>query len=558
VVRNSKRIVVGGAGPGGLASAMLLARAGFQVTVLERLERVGGRTSTLHADVEGLGRFNFDMGPTFFLYPRIVREIFHACGRDFDREVPMTRLDPQYRLIFDGEASVDCTADLDRMKRELAKLNPDDAAGLERYLADNRAKLDAFRPILESPFLSLRDTVGLPLLKLLRHVRPWASVERDLRRYFSDERTRLAFSFQSKYLGMSPFNCPSLFTILAFLEYENGVWHPEGGCGAVSRAMARAAVDMGVDLRLNEPVRSLDFDGRRVTAALTDAGRYDADALIINADFAHAMTNLVPDRLRRRWSDAKLARKKYSCSTFMLYLGVEGTFDNVPHHTIYLSGDYRANLADIETRHRLSDDPSFYVQNASVTDPTLAPEGHSTIYGLIPVSHQHDNIDWASEAPRCRDLFLDRMAKVGLPDLRSRIRYEKLYTPDDWQSGMNIHRGATFNLAHSLDQMLHLRPRNRFEDLEGVYLVGGGTHPGSGLPVIYESSRITSRLVMRDFGLDEAWVPGAEIDRKSTAPRSNAPVPASTEPAPSPAAAASPRPWVDAADADAPLVESGR
>lgn len=529
MVRNTKRIVIVGAGPGGLASAMLLARAGFRVTLLERLDRVGGRTSTLRAPVEGLGEFRFDMGPTFFLYPRVIREIFDACGRDFGKEVPMTRLDPQYRLMFDGDVSVDCTADLPRMKQELAKLNPDDAAGLERYLADNRAKLEAFRPILESPFLSLRDTMSLPLMKLLKHVRPWASVERDLRRYFSDERTRLAFSFQSKYLGMSPFNCPSLFTILAFLEYENGVWHPDGGCGAVSRAMASAASDMGVDIRLGEPVESLEFDGRRIRAAVTAEGRYEADAMVINADFAHAMTRLVPDRLRRRWSDAKLAQKKYSCSTFMLYLGVEGTFDEVPHHTIYLSGDYRGNLADIETHHRLSEDPSFYVQNASATDPTLAPAGHSTIYGLIPVSHQHPDIDWSVEAARYREVFLERMTRVGLPDLSNRIRFEKMVTPADWEHGMNIYRGATFNLAHSLDQMLHLRPRNRFEDLEGVYLVGGGTHPGSGLPVIYESSRITSRLVMRDFGLDEAWVPGSASDRRS--PASGQPrVGASSEP----------------------------
>jgi phytoene desaturase len=518
----SKRIIIIGAGPGGLASAMLLGRAGFKVTVLERLDRVGGRTSTLTAPAPGDGEFRFDMGPTFFLYPRVIGEIFDACGYDFETEVPMKRLDPQYRLVFEGVGNqdtvkLDCTADVDRMKEQVAQIDPHDAANFERFLSENRQKLEAFRPILESPFLSLGDTMRLPLLKLLPLVRPLRSVDRDLRSYFRDPRTRLAFSFQSKYLGMSPFNCPSLFTILSFLEYEHGVFHPIGGCGAISTKMAELAEQLGVDVRLAEEVKRIDFDGRRARSVVTDQGEYKCDALVINADFAHAMSQLVPDHLRSRWTDRKLAKKRYSCSTFMMYLGIEGRYDDLPHHTIHLTHDYKQNLADIEDRHQLSESPSFYVQNASVTDPTLAPEGHSTLYCLIPCTHMHPNVDWQQHQQRYRDLFIQQMAKIGYTDVEDRIRYERIITPADWQDEMAIYRGATFNLAHSLTQMLHLRPRNRFEDLEGVYLTGGGTHPGSGLPVIYESARITSRIMMRDFAMDDTWVPGAEDDRNSSA-----------------------------------------
>ena len=316
----------------------------------------------------------------------------------------------------------------------------------------------------------------------------------------------IAFAFQSKYLGMSPFQCPSLFSILSFLEYEHGVWHPFGGCSRVSERMAEILREMGVTIRLGEPVTSVEMNGRQVTALNTAHGQYAADAFVVNADFADWMTKTIPQASRHRWSDEKIAAKKYSCSTFMLYLGIEGTYQDVPHHNIHISRDYEKNLREIEQEHVLSDDPSFYVQNAGVTDDSLAPEGHSSLYVLVPVTHQHENVDWARQADRFRDLTLDKLAAIGMTDIRERIRVEHRITPDDWQHQYAIYRGATFNLAHNLGQMLHNRPRNRFEELDGVYLVGGGTHPGSGLPVIYESSRISSRLLLQDLGISPEFI----------------------------------------------------
>ncbi|MFQ3651383.1 MAG: phytoene desaturase family protein, partial [Gemmataceae bacterium] len=493
---DKRRVVIVGAGPGGLACAMLLAKAGVPTTVLERQNTVGGRTSNF-----GGQGFTFDLGPTFFLYPRVLAEIFRAVGRDLFREVPMTRLDPQYHLKFGSGGDLRCTPDLDAMTQQIAQLDAEDAKQFGRFLNENREKLARFRPALERPFLSLRDVLSWDMIKLMPLLRPWLSLDDELSRYFRDPRVRLALSFQSKYLGMSPFQCPSLFSILSFLEYEHGVWHPTGGCGAVSRKMAEVAQELGAEIRLNEDVTQILFEGRRAVGVQTTRGEYRADALVINADFARAMTRLIPNHLRKRWNDQRIAKKRFSCSTFMLYLGVEGINHDVAHHTIYMSQDYEQNLKDIETEHRLSEDPSFYVQNASVTDSTLAPPGHSTLYVLLPVSHQHPNIDWTQETPRYRTLALRQLEKIGLRDLESRIRWERVVTPADWDAGYQIHLGATFNLAHNLGQMLHLRPRNRFEEFEGIYLTGGGTHPGSGLPVIYESARITSRLILQDWQL---------------------------------------------------------
>ncbi len=490
------QITIIGAGPGGLASAMLLANSGARVRLIERMPRVGGRCSALESD-----GFRFDLGPTFFLYPRVLQEIFAAVGRDLMEEVPMTRLDPQYRISFGAGGKIDATADMPRMKAEIDSLAPGNGDAFERFMNVNRTKLEKFRPILESPFGNMLGLVRPSTLQALPWLNPWHSVGSELNQYFTDPRLVIAFSFQAKYLGMSPFQCPSLFTILAFLEYEHGVWHPTGGCSAVSERMASIAEEMGVEFHLGESVEQIHFEGRKAVGLETNRGKYDTDALVINADFARAMQSLVPDRLRRRWTDKKLAKKKYSCSTFMMYLGIEGRFDDLPHHTIHISSDYEKNLAEIETLHTLPEDPSFYIHNACVTDPTLAPEGMSTLYVLVPVTHQTGNIDWDAERAGFRKRVLDKLAQVGVTDIEARIRYEKIVTPNDWEHEHQIYRGATFNLAHNLGQMLHMRPRNRFEDLDGVYLVGGGTHPGSGLPVIYESARITTRLMAEDLGV---------------------------------------------------------
>jgi phytoene desaturase len=491
---SQQRVIIIGAGPGGLASAMLLAKAGLDVTVIEKEPRVGGRTSAIESD-----GYRFDLGPTFFLYPQILEEIFSAVGHDLHREIPMKRLDPQYRLIFGAGGELMCSADTERMVAEIAKLAPADAPQFRRFMTYNRAKLEKLAPCLQTPFLGWQSLLQKRLLAVLPYLKPWKSLHAELAGYFRDPRLQLAFTFQSKYLGMSPFQCPSLFSILSFLEYEHGIWHPIGGCSELTRGMARIATELGTTIRLNEPVQEILFEGRRAVGVRTAAGELRADAVVVNADFGHAMTTLVPDRLRRRWTDAALTRKRFSCSTFMLYLGVEGRCDELMHHNIYMTRDYRQNLDDIENGHVLTEDPSFYVENPGRTDETMAPPGHSALYVLVPVSHQHANIDWTKARDHYRQVALGQLPKIGLKNIERRIRFERIVTPLEWERKIGIYRGATFNLAHNLGQMLHLRPQNRFEEFNRIYLVGGGTHPGSGLPVIFESARISSRLLLEDL-----------------------------------------------------------
>ncbi|MBR61122.1 MAG: phytoene desaturase [Dehalococcoidia bacterium] len=492
----NKHIYIIGAGPGGLATGILLSKSGVDITILERSNTVGGRTSSISEN-----GFKFDLGPTFFLYPQALEKIFQSVGLNLMDEIEMERLDPQYRIIFKSGGHIDATNDIKLMSDQIKNFAPEDANGFSKFMDENREKLVKMEPCLTNPFLNIFSLISPRLLKLLPMVKPNQSLDTYLKRFFKDPRIRLAFSFQSKYLGMSPFVCPSLFSILSFIEYEYGIYHPTGGCNEITKVMARIAKENGVEIKLNEPVEEILFDKNKATGVRTNKGNYRADAIVMNADFARAAKTLIPNRKRKRWTDQKISNKNFSCSTFMLYLGIEGLYD-VPHHNIYISEDYQSNLEDIERRHVLSKLPSFYVQNACVTDPSLAPKGNSTLYVLVPVSHEHENIDWTANTSSYRNLIIQELEKVGFTNLKNRIIYEKIITPANWSNQYNIHLGATFNLSHNLKQMLYLRPRNRFEDCEGIYLVGGGTHPGSGLPVIFESAGITSKLIAEDIILN--------------------------------------------------------
>ena len=497
---DSQDVLIVGAGPGGLASALLLAHSGVKVTMLEKSSSVGGRTKIVEMD-----GFKFDRGPTFFHYPEVIEEIFQAIGRDAHKELGLMPLDPSYRLTFGAGGSIDATSNLEEMTERIRELSGDkNAKGFEKYVLENRKKLDFSRVCLQTPWRGPSDLLSKRAMKVATILKPWASVASDLSRLFDDERVRLAMSFQTKYLGMSPFHAPSLFTILAFLEYEHGIFHAKGGLGSITNRMSEIAIELGVDIKLETEVEELIFDNKTVVGVKTNNGEYRAKKVVLNADFAHAMTTLVPNNKRKRWSDKKLESKGYSCSTFMLYLGIDKQYDQ-PHHQIYASQKYEENLKDI-TNHKITwEDPSLYVQNACVTDSTLAPPGQSTLYVLVPVPNTDDSIIWDDIKDEYSEVILDMMEnKLGFENVRDSIVSQTIVTPDDWDSS-DIYRGAVFNLAHSLDQMLWRRPQNRFEEFNNLFLVGGGTHPGSGLPTIFESGRITSKLILSDLGIEPDW-----------------------------------------------------
>jgi phytoene desaturase len=497
VPSRTKTIAIVGAGPGGLTAAMILARRGYRVRVFEKDPIVGGRNQALRA-----GPFTFDTGPTFLMVPQVLEEVFELAGTTTAAHLDLKRIDPLYRLRFGDGAEFQPAVDHDETVRRIDALFPGEGAGYRKYLEHERRKIDAVFPCLRMPYdkpwhyLRPRLLKALPLLDIDK------SVYDCVARYFTAEQLRISFTFQAKYLGMSPWECPGIFSILSGFEHLHGIYHPMGGLFRISEVMADVCRGHGGEISLGQPVRRvLVSNGRATGVELEDGQRVEADAVVLGADFAYAMTQLVDARDRKQYTDADLRARDYSCSTFMLYLGVKGTWD-APHHNIFFSEDYKGFIEDI--RHgRLSPDPAFYVQNASVTDPSLAPEGHSALYVLAPVPNNASGIPWdADRVAAMRDRVIGLLeSRAGIQGVRNRIVEERVITPRDWEQRSHVYNGAVFNLAHTIGQLLYLRPHNKLTEFDRCYLVGGGTHPGSGLPTIYESGRIAADLIDRDIHL---------------------------------------------------------
>ncbi len=492
----NKKIIIIGAGPGGLTAGMILAKRGFDVTIFEKEKIVGGRNASIEID-----GYTFDTGPTFLMMKHILDEMFYEAGKNSLDYLKFVRLKPMYRLKFFNK-EVLMYDDHKETEEVIKKEFPGEEKNFYRYLYNEEKRLKYLLPCLTKPYSSLKDMFSKTLIRALPHLEIGRSVYQVLSYYFNDEILKLCFTFQSKYLGMSAWECPGAFAMVAYVEHKWGIYHVIGGLNKISSAMAKVFVENGGKLVLNKPVEKIVNRSRKIVGVkLKDGSFVEADDFIINADFSYAVTNLIDPNYVKKYSAKKLSKKKYSCSTFMIYLGVKKKY-NIPHHNIFFAKEYKENVDDIFKNFRLPKSISFYIQNASLTDPTVAPKGKSTIYILVPVSNLKAEIDWEKEKENFKDIVLNEVIKrTELKDLKENIEIEKIITPLNWQNDFNVYYGATFNLAHNLSQMLYFRPRNKFECFENCYLVGGGTHPGSGLPTIFESARITANLISEKYGL---------------------------------------------------------
>ncbi len=493
-LKSGKRVIIIGAGPGGLSAGMLLASKGYSVDIFEKEDRVGGRNSYFK-----LGDYVFDIGPTFLMMKDVLENIFEKSGKRLEDFVETVKLDPMYRLKFADGRELYPSPDREKMKQTMENFSPGSFSGYLKYLERESVKYDRLIPCLSIPYGKISDFFSKNLLRALPYLDAHLSLYGVLTRYFDDPDIRIAFTFQAKYIGMSPWTAPGLFSIISYIEHGGGIYHVTGGLNRLSHGMAEACKESGGNIHLNSPVKELIVENKTAKGVMLENGKIkNADYVIINADFAHAMTNIVDKKSRRKWSDEKLAGMDYSCSTFMLYLGVNKEFKDIPHHSIIFADDYKKNIDEITELKTLSEDFSFYVQNASVSDTTLAPEGKSTIYVLVPVPNKKGAVDWSREKQNLRNKIINALeTRGGYTDLSKNIEEEKIVTPDDWVNEHSVYLGATFNLAHSIKQMLYFRPHNEFEEFKNCYLVGGGTHPGSGLPTIYESGKISAELIMK-------------------------------------------------------------
>ena len=477
-----KKIAIIGAGPGGLSAGMVLVTKGYEVHVFEKDDRVGGRNQRM--DVSG---YQFDLGPTFLMYLEILEDVFNEAGENLRDHLELIQLDELYKLRFN-----DVTFNMNKDKEKNYLMYEEYQKGLGdayvKWYQAQEKKLKLAAPILKKPFPNYTHFFRKDVLRMAPYVHPLQSVYKNLSKFSKNEAFIHSLSFQAKYLGMASYKAPSLFTILPFLEHDLGLYHIKGGLNQISEQMAKIIQAKGGHLHLNTPVEEILVKDKKAYGLKINNETHLFDEIIINADFAYAMDNLVSQDNLKKYKKEKLANKKYSVSTFMLYLGLDTLLD-IHHHEIIFSKDYEAYLKGL-MKDELTDDFSLYVHNPSKTDPSYAKDGHSSLYVLMPVPNVASKIDFENRKDELTQKAIKLLNQTYGIKIEDHIVAKKVITPNDWQKNHNVYLGAVFNLAHNLGQMLNRRPQNKFEEIDHVYLVGGGTHPGSGLPTIYQSALI--------------------------------------------------------------------
>ena len=482
--------VVIGSGFGGLAAAIRLGARGYRVSVLERLEQPGGRASVFRQD-----GFTFDAGPTIVTAPHLFEELWALCGRRMADDVDLRPISPFYRIRFQDGSSFEYTGDPDQMRAEVARFSPEDVPGYDAFMKASEAIYRVgFEQLGDVPFSSWTDMARVaPDLLRLGGLR---SVHSLVAKHIKNEKLRTVFSFHPLLVGGNPFAASAIYALIAFLERDGGVHFAMGGTGRLVQGLVDLIEGQHNTVRCHTEVTRILVDrGRATGVLLADGTTLHADIVVSNADSAWTYRNLLPPEHRTRWTDRKVERAKYSMSLFVWYFGTDRRYEDVAHHTILLGPRYKALLHDIFRKHHLADDFSLYLHRPTATDPSLAPPGQDGFYVLSPVPHLDSETDWTVQAEPYRRLIEAELSRTILPGLENAVVSSRIMTPLDFRDRLLSFRGAAFGMEPVLTQSAWFRPHNRSEDVDNLYLVGAGTHPGAGLPGVLCSAKVLDRLI---------------------------------------------------------------
>lgn len=492
------RIIVVGAGVGGLCAAVRLAHAGYQVEVVEKADGPGGRCGRLSSN-----GFSFDTGPTLLLMPEVLEETFAAVGRKLSDYLALRRCDPNYRLHFRDGSDVTFTTELTQMANELERIEP---GAFRRYLEFLALGREQYKVSLERfvgrNFDSVLQMFTPGNLREVLRIKAHKKMYAEVWRFFGDDRLRAAMTFQTMYLGISPFEAPAVYGLLPFTELAVGIWFPQGGLYAVPLALEKLGRELGVRFHFGANVSSIDVEaGQARGVTLKDGTRLAADAVVCNADLPWAYKNLIDPQVSQLPRAEKL---KYTSSAFMMYWGTRKKYPGLLHHNVVFGGDYRGAFRDIFERLVVPEDPAFYINAPAHSDPSMAPEGKDSLYVLVPVPNREANIDWGIEGPRVREKVLSRLAELGHADLRENIEFERHLTPDDYEFTLNLERGSAFGLSHNFFQVGPFRPGNVDPNVSNLFFVGASTQPGTGLPMVMLSAKLVTERVLDGVPLRSA------------------------------------------------------
>ncbi|BDI30111.1 dehydrosqualene desaturase [Capsulimonas corticalis] len=493
---SQKKVVIVGAGIGGLATAMRLqARGGFSVTVLEKNAAAGGRCNIWES--EG---YRFDTGPSLLLMTDIYRELFAFCGADFDALVPLIKMEPNYGVHFGDGSFMTMSSDLPTMIAELERIEPGSAAGYYRFLEDASRKYRLGRSeFVEKDFRTAGDFFTAHNLGLLKKLNALDKLYTHVSQFFKDDRLRQAFSMQSMYLGISPFDAPAVYTLLPYTELaEDGLYYPKGGLYTLPRAMVQVCGDLGVEIRTEQTVQEIVVRDGKAVGVRVGGEVIPADIVISNADLPYTYTDLLEAR-PKRYEEASWRKQAFTSSAFVMYLGTDRRYPALHHHNFYLSSDYKRNFEEIFDAKVAPRDPSFYINAPGRTDPSVAPEGGDNLFVLVPIPHLTKQQQWTDDQiAQFREKVFDRLEARGLTDLRKHVVVERMVTPHDWERLYRLKFGAAFGLSHGIFQVGYFRPANKAPHVGNLYFVGASTAPGTGVPLVCLGAKLVSERIAAD------------------------------------------------------------
>jgi len=492
--KQSKTAIIIGGGIGGLATAAMLAKAGYKVTLVEKNPKLGGRANFFTAK-----GFSFDMGPSWYLMPDVFERFFTLMGENVNDHLTLQRLDPSYRIAFrNTDKVIDMTSNVERDSQTFETLEAGSGKALRTYLEKSKYQYDiAINYFMYKNYDSVFDFINKETMMEGRRLHVFEKMHNYVSRYFKTDITRKIMEYQLVFLGSSPYDTPALYNIMSHIDFNMGVFYPKGGIYSIITALENIGRKHGVQYLTSSPAASITTQNGLATAVVLEDGRtLSADLVVSNADIHHTEMKLLPASARSH-SEAYWQKRTLAPSAFIMYLGIKGKIPSLVHHNLSFCEDWKKNFSEIFDNPQLPDDPSYYVCAPSVTDPSVAPKGHENLFVLIPVASNVMPTD--SELEAYGEKMLALVAKdFKIPDLKERIVYQRNYTSKDFISDYNALGGSALGLAHTIKQTAIFRPNNVSRKLKNLYYVGANTNPGIGMPICLISAELAYKRITGD------------------------------------------------------------
>jgi len=491
----NKKVIIIGAGIGGITTAIHLARQGYDVKIFEKNGYPGGRCGNFEKDGH-----RFDIGATLLMMTDIYEKTYESFGRNLYEELNLFRMDPIYSIKFLGGQDILFSSDLAKLQNQLEAIEPGSYTQFLKYMHESfKTYKLSMKHIIDRNYFKATDFFNLKNLFLLFRLKAFNNHYSHTAKYFKSELLRIVFTFQNIYVGQNPFSASAIFAMLPFLELTDGVWFPEGGMHQVIKNLLSIAEENNVEVLYNKPVLAINLNGNRATGVKINGGDDEsADIVVANADLPYVYQNLLPDSSASK----RIQKLEYTCSAFMFHWGMDKVFPQLEQHNVYVSDNYKENIDTVFKNKDLSENPSFYVHAPTRTDKTAAPENEDTISVIVPVGHMQDGKekDWHLLKEKARNAVLNRLEKEGFTDFEKHIKFETCYNPKTWESMFNLSKGSVFgSLSHNLLQMGYMRPHNQHRKYKNLFFVGGSTHPGNGIPMVLLSAKLTSQKITKYF-----------------------------------------------------------